>query len=212
MASNVRTANVAKPGDSSIGAYRTNVQIKNNWIHDQNTSGQRNGIVLGEYSANANTNLVAEIANINISNNYIENTSSGSRGLIFSNQFRNSPGFLTYSNTVIDGNTVIVSSSQNAFFGSGPTDTLRFTAPTITNNSFSGSGVNSYNLFNANVSGNTFNGVSQLGLVDSSVANNTFNSNGSFGLGLWGSKYGANYSRNTTVSSNTFNYNRSATP
>jgi len=208
---NVRTLEDAKPGDPSIGAFRTDVTITNNWIHsDLATTAQRNGIVVGEFSGDpARSDKIAEIDNLTIQGNYIDIESTGGRGLAFTSHFTNGASpMLTFRDTVIDSNTVV--SGNNALFSGAPTDKFRFEAPSITGNTFDGT-INSYNLFNATVSANTFTGLTLLGLENSTVSGNTFNSEGSYGLGLWGNEFGANVTNNVVVSGNTFNFNAVAT-
>jgi hypothetical protein len=203
---NVRTLEDAKPGDPDIGAYRANVTIANNFIHDDAMSGQKNGVLLGEFSGDpARSDQLAEMENITISGNLIELASSGARALAFTNHFTDTPGeTITYKGITIDGNTI--DSGNLAMFAGAPVSTFRFEDSQITQNIFTGQ-VNTYNQFNALVEGNTFNSRTRLGVEDSEIVNNIFNVDGDFGLGLWGDTWGPNVSKNSTVSDNTFNYN-----
>lgn len=198
----VYTALDEKPGDPSIDAYRTGVTITNNWIHSEATTGQHNGILLGESSTGYVT-AVAEVNDLNISRNYIEIAAPANlgRGLAFTSHFT----FVTFNDTVIDSN-IVMAATSNALFSGGVTSTFQFDSPQITDNQFTGT-FNSYNLFDAEVAGNVFTGMVLIGIDQSTVEGNTFNSTGYYGLGLWGDEYGANVSQNSTISNNTFNYN-----
>ena len=206
---NLRTTEVEKPGDPLIGAYRADVEIANNWIHATGTTGQRNGVMIGEFEGGPGTSgKVAEIENVSITGNHIEiasNTENNSRGIVMTNQFTAAPdGFLTLTELDVSGNTVV--SAGNALFASAGTATFRIDGASIADNAFTGT-VNSYNLFDSTVSGNTFNSIAILGLDGSTVSGNTFNANNAYGLGLWGNEFGANVSQNSTIENNTFNYN-----
>ncbi|NYS25581.1 right-handed parallel beta-helix repeat-containing protein [Rhodobacteraceae bacterium 2376] len=203
---NIRTLEDAKPGDPGIGAYRANVTIENNYIHDSAASGQKNGVLLGEFSGDpARSDQIAEMENITISGNLIELDSSGARALAFTNHFTEAPGeSITYKGITIDGNTI--DSGNLAMFAGATVSTFRFEDAVISDNIFTGQ-VNTYNQFNALVEGNTFNSRTRLGVEDSEITDNTFNVDGEFGLGLWGDTWGPNVSKNSTVSDNTFNYN-----
>ena len=201
---NVRTLEDANPSDASIGAYRSNINIENNWIHNDDASGQRNGIVIGEFSGDpARSSEQAEIEGLTVSGNHIDIDSSGGRGMAFTNHF----DFITLTDAVIDGNTFDAATS---FFGSAGPDTFRIEGAEITSNTFTGI-VNSYNLFNSLIDGNTFEYIALLGVDGSTVSNNTFNVSDFYGLGLWGDEFGSNASQNSTVEGNTFNYNYAAT-
>jgi len=202
---NVRTLEDADPSDPSVGAYRSNVSIENNWIHNDDASGQRNGIVVGEFSGDpARSTEQAEIDGLTVSGNHIDIDSSGGRAMAFTNHF----DFITLTDAVIDGNTFDAATS---FFGSAGPDTFRIENAALTGNTFEGT-VNSYNLFNSLVDGNTFNGIALFGVDGSTVSNNVFNVDTFYGLGLWGDDFGSNASQNSTVEGNTFNYNSAETP
>jgi hypothetical protein len=185
----VYTALGEKPGDPSIDAYRTGVTITNNWIHSEATTGQHNGILLGE-SPTGYVTETAEVNGLNISGNYITIAAPDNlgRGLAFTSHF----SFVTFKDTVIDSN-IVMAATSNALFSGGVTSTFKFDSPQLTNNQFTGT-FNSYNLFDAEVSGNTFTGIVLIGIDQSTVEGNTFNSTGYYGLGLWGDEYGANVS------------------
>ncbi|MFM8559488.1 MAG: hypothetical protein ACKOC6_07785 [bacterium] len=121
---NVRNDHVAKPGDASIGAYRTGVQIRNNWIYSQifALTGQQQGITFGESPNNnaPSAPLRAECANVTITGNWIEvlntATSGGPRGMVFGNHVQgiiavgDTASFL-YSNFTVTNNTFIASNT-----------------------------------------------------------------------------------------------------
>lgn len=70
---NVRTGSVAKPGDPTIGGYRTNIDLMNNWIHsDAGPINQRNGVVFGEHTSDALQNFNGQIEDVQITGNYID--------------------------------------------------------------------------------------------------------------------------------------------
>jgi len=199
---NVRTLEDEKPGDASVGAFRTGVEIANTWIHDDATSGARNGILVGEFSGDpARSTETAEIAGLTISGNHIDLASTGGRGLAFTNHF----DFVTFDGTVIENNTI--DSAGAAWFSGAATDSFRFEGAAITGNTVENGSVNSYNLFNSLVDGNTFNDLVLLGVDGSTVSNNVFNIEEDYGLGLWGSEFGANVSQNSDIAGNTFNFN-----
>ena len=209
---NIRTAEVEKPDDPSIGAYRADVEIANNWIHATGTTGQRNGVVIGEFAGGpATSGKAAEIENVSITGNHIEiasNTVNNSRGIVVTNQFTAAPdGFLTVTGLDVSGNTVV--STGNALFASAGIATFRIDGASIADNAFTGT-VNSYNLFESTVSDNTFNSIVILGVDGSTVSGNTFNVNNAYGLGLWGTEFGDNVSQDSAIEGNTFNYNTAA--
>ncbi len=87
--------------------------MKDNWIHsDAGPINQRNGIVFGEHVSNSNVSINGQIEHVGITGNYIDlqtldNSSNPSgRGLIFTNQFRNSGATITFTNFTINGNTI----------------------------------------------------------------------------------------------------------
>ncbi|MEY8837483.1 hypothetical protein AB9K41_00425, partial [Cribrihabitans sp. XS_ASV171] len=203
---NVRTLEDAKPGDASVGAYRTDVSIANNWIHNEDATGQRNGVVVGEFSGDpARSTEIAEVNALSITGNYIDIDSSGGRALAFTNHF----DFVTFNGTTIDANTI--ESGSAALFAGAATDSFRFEAIEFINNDVQSGYLNSYNLFNSLVDGNTFNDIVVLGVDGSTVSGNTFNVADFYGLGLWGTEFGANASQNSSVDGNIFNFNQAAT-
>ncbi|MGJ3230757.1 MAG: calcium-binding protein [Oceanicaulis sp.] len=197
---NIRTLENADPSDPSIGAYRSDIIVENNWIHSDAASGQRNGILVGEFSGDPSRSTEqAEIEGLQITGNHIDLDSSGGRAMAITNHF----GFITLTDAVIDGNTFDAATS---LFGSAGPNTFRLENASLTGNTFEGT-VNSYNFFNSSIDGNTFNGLTLLGLDGSTVSNNVFNVGDFYGLGLWGSEFGDNVSQNSAVEGNTFNYN-----
>ena len=197
---NIRTLEDAKPGDASIGAYRSNVDIQNNWIHESGTAGQRNGVLLGEFQGGPTLSPEnAELNDIAISGNRIEFASEGARAIGITSQFN----FVELTDLVIADNDL---DSATSLFSGANTDTFSLHNASITGNTFEGT-VNSYNFFDSTIDGNTFNYVALFGVDNSTVSNNTFNVTDYYGLGLWGDEYGSNVSQNSTVSGNTFNYN-----
>jgi Ca2+-binding RTX toxin-like protein len=223
---NTRTnAASTKPGDPSV-AYRANVAIRNNWIYSSySTTAQLNGIVFGESTDNATKSVNAEIANVSIADNYINlvtsAASSGPRGMVFTNMFRDGSASLLYSNLSISGNTVFATNVPLV----QPQIRTRLDGATITGNTFGnsrGTGVSiASTMTNSTFSNNTIQDVSAgsgawLSLVDSTASNNTFQRIGGAAFVLSGGKssdptYYAP-SANSTISNNTINYNDVALP
>ncbi|MFM8918092.1 MAG: HYR domain-containing protein, partial [Bacteroidota bacterium] len=225
---NIRSTHVAKPGDPTIGAYRTNIAIKNNWIYSNIGSliGQQQGMTFGESPLNNNPSapLNAEVANVTITGNYINMvttaSSSGPRGMVLGNQFQGAlssggNASIYYNNFLINDNTVIAS---NTTLFQSQTRT-RLNAMTITNNQFSNSrtGVSiAATMTNSNISGNLVQDVSAgsgmtLCLVNSTANNNTIRRVAGSGLVISGGRstditYFAP-SSNSTVSGNIITYN-----
>ena len=142
---NVRNDHVAKPGDASIGAYRTGITIRNNWIYSNigALTGQQQGITFGESPNNnaPSAPLNAECANVVITDNYIDmrNTASsgGGRAIVLGNQFQGlvsgtTKAYFQYSNFTIDSNRI--SGANNILFQSQLQTKLN--NMTITNNTF----------------------------------------------------------------------------
>ncbi|MCZ8276209.1 MAG: right-handed parallel beta-helix repeat-containing protein [Microcystis sp. LE19-4.1E] len=223
---NTRTnATSTKPGDPSV-AYRANVAIRNNWIYSSySTTAQLNGIVFGESTDNATKSVNAEIANVSIADNYINlvtsAASSGPRGMVFTNMFRDGSASLLYSNLLISGNTVFATNVPLV----QPQLRTRLDGATITGNTFGnsrGTGVSiASTMTNSTFSNNTIQDVSAgsgawLSLVNSTASNNTFQRIGGAAFVLSGGKssdptYYAP-SANSTISNNTINYNDVALP
>ena len=212
---NVRTPEDAKPGDPTVGAYRSDVTIINNWIHTSGGSGQKNGMVFGEFEGGPSSSSEnAQLENLLITGNYVDiDTSGAGRGLVFTSQFTGGvDNQIEYLNTVIDGNTIDASSV--GMFGSGAADRFRFTNPTIANNIFTGEGVgiNSHNLFGGTVSGNQFIDTGSVGAllgVDGTIiSGNLFSNNGFYGLGFFGDEFGFGMTSNDAeVRDNQFVFN-----
>ena len=226
---NVRIDHVAKPGDASIGAYRTHIVLRNNWIYSNigALTGQQQGILLGEspFNNSPTAPLNAEVAHVTIADNYIQmvNTaaSGGPRGIVLGNQFQGTlaggaKASILYSNLTIDGNTIFAS---NIPLFQSQLQT-RLTAITITHNTFgnSRSGVSlAASMVDSTFSDNTVQDVSAgsgatLCLVNSTAASNTFRRiRGSSGLVLAGGRStDPTYfpaSANATVRDNAFFYN-----
>ncbi|MDB9412574.1 beta strand repeat-containing protein [Microcystis aeruginosa] len=223
---NTRTnAASTKPGDPSV-AYRANVAIRNNWIYSSySTTAQLNGIVFGESTDNATKSVNAEIANVSIADNYINlvtsAASSGPRGMVFTNMFRDDSASLLYSNLSISGNTVFATNVPLV----QPQLRTRLDGATITGNTFGnsrGTGVSiASTMTNSTFSNNTIQDVSAgsgawLSLVNSTASSNTFQRIGGAAFVLSGGKssdptYYAP-SANSTISNNTINYNDVALP
>ena len=226
---NVRNEHVAKPGDSTIGAYRTGITIKNNWIYSNigTNTGQQNGIVFGESPNNNNPSapLNAEVANVMITDNYINMvntaTSGGPRAFVLGNQFQGTlsggaKASILYSSFTITGNTIF-GSSIPVFQSQLQT---RLNNMTISNNTFgnSRSGVSiAATMTSSTISNNTFQDISagsglNVCLVNSTLSGNTFRRiNGGTALVIAGGRstdttYFAP-SENSTISNNTINYN-----
>ncbi|MGV2338928.1 MAG UNVERIFIED_CONTAM: hypothetical protein LVR18_34580 [Planctomycetaceae bacterium] len=229
---NVRTDHVPKPSDSSIGAYRTGINIRNNWIYSNigSRTGQQQGITFGESPQNnAPTATVnAEVANVVISGNYINmiNTASsgGPRGIILTNQFQGAlagggnasilyTGFSITNNTIFASNVPLLQSQLRT----------RLNQMTITGNTFgnSRSGVSIAATMTSSVfSSNTIQDVSAgtgltLCLVNSTANGNTIRRIGGNAFVLAGGRssdltYFAN-SANSTISNNNITYNDVAT-
>ncbi|MFN5935407.1 MAG: hypothetical protein ACK46D_14045, partial [Roseiflexaceae bacterium] len=204
---NVRVATEAKPGDATIGAYRANITIRNNWISQNNTArtNQSNGLVFGEHVSNTAQAVNGEIANVQIRGNYIDmvttssvaiqggNTSiTGARGMVFTNMFRNSGASLMYTGLVVDDNTVFA--TYNTIIQAQLQ--TRMVGATFTNNVIgnSRSGVNLPSLYTGSVfSGNTIQDINPgadmysnqagavIGMVDGTISNNTFRRIGGIG-------------------------------
>ena len=226
---NVRIDHVAKPGDASIGAYRTHIVLRNNWIYSNigALTGQQQGILFGEspFNNSPTAPLNAEVAHVTIADNYIQmvNTaaSGGPRGIVLGNQFQGTlaggaKASILYSNLTIDGNTIFAS---NIPLFQSQLQT-RLTAITITHNTFgnSRSGVSlAASMVDSTFSDNTVQDVSAgsgatLCLVNSTAASNTFRRiGGSSGLVLAGGRStDPTYfpaSANATVRDNAFFYN-----
>ncbi len=226
---NVRIDHVAKPGDPSIGAYRTGVAIRNNWIYSNigALTGQQQGITFGESPNNnaPSAPLNAECANVTISGNYMQvlNTaaSGGPRGVVLGNQFQGTisagvVAFLQYSNFTITNNTFIASNTP--FFQSQLRTKLNNMI--ITGNTFKGarSGVSiAATMTNSDFSSNLIEDISAgsgatLCLVNSTANNNTIRRiGGSSGLVISGGKTGDQTffqsSTNSSLSGNSITYN-----
>lgn len=226
---NVRNDHVAKPGDATIGAYRTGITIRNNWIYSNigSNTGQQQGITFGESPNNNSPSapLNAELANVAITDNYIDmvNTASsgGPRAIIFGNQFQGtlssgSKASILYSNFTITGNTVY--GSNTPLFQSQLQ--TRLNNVTISNNTFgkSRSGVSIAATMTASTfSNNTVEDVTAGSGVNICVVNSTVSGNtirrigGGSGLVIAGGRstdptYFAP-SENSTISNNTITYN-----
>jgi len=226
---NVRNDHVAKPGDATIGSYRTGVQIRNNWIYSQMfaLTGQQQGITFGESPNNnaPSAPLRAECANVTITGNWIEtlNTAStgGPRGMVFGNQFQGvvalgDTASFRYSNFTVTNNTFIASNVP--FFQSQlrtKLDNMVFTG-----NTFKGgrSGVSiAATMTNSNFSSNTIEDISAgsgltLCLVNSTANNNTIRriGGGSAFVLSGGKPTDQTYfqsTTNSTVSGNNITYN-----
>jgi hypothetical protein len=219
---NVRTGSTPKPGDPSIGGYRAGIDLVNNWIQVGYTSAlQKNGIVFGEHTSNANVSINGEIQDVNIARNYIDmvttaTSGSGPRGLVFTNQFRNSGATIRFTDFVVDQNTVIASAagaSTVGMFASAAQGTFRFDNASLSANTFRNSvtGINVGSIHSSSITGNTIQDTTSvgaiLGLIDSTVENNLFQRNAFYGLGLWGGGFGTTPSSNTVIKGNTFRYN-----
>ncbi|MFM7039784.1 MAG: beta strand repeat-containing protein, partial [Planctomycetaceae bacterium] len=229
---NVRTDHVAKPSDANIGAYRTGINIRNNWIYSNigSRTGQQQGITFGESPQNNNptATINAEVANVDISNNYINmiNTaaSGGPRGIIFTNQFQGVlagggnasilyTGFTITNNTVLASNVPLLQSQLRT----------RLNQMTITGNTFgnSRSGVSIAATMTSSVfSSNTIQDVSAgtgltLCLVNSTANGNTIRRIAGNAFVLAGGRsqdltYFAQ-SASSTISNNIITYNDTAT-
>jgi hypothetical protein len=186
---NTRTANVAKPGDSDIGAYRENISILNNWIVADYTLGsQKNALLFGESTTNQTQSVNAEIENVTIRDNYINlvttSESLGPRGIVFTNMFRDNGASLVYTNVVVENNTVF-STYQTIleFHLQSRMEGAKFEYNLIGN---SRSGPSLPSLYNSTFSHNTIQDINPgtdihsnqsgaiLGVVGSTVSGNTF--------------------------------------
>ncbi|MFM7767443.1 MAG: beta strand repeat-containing protein, partial [Bacteroidota bacterium] len=233
---NTRVASVAKPGDPSIGAYRTNIALRNNRITANlpSRTNQVNGIVFGEHTSNNTQSINAEIANVTIEDNHINmvTTSStatpsngsitGARGIVFTNMFRNGGASMVYTGLVVDDNTVF-STYQTILTAQLQT---RVVGASFTNNLIgnSRSGPSLAQLYNSTFSGNTIQDITPgsdyysnlagayLGVVNSTVSNNVFQRiGGTAGLVLAGGRSADPVyfpaSSNSTISNNSFTCN-----
>jgi len=229
-------ASATKPGDSSV-AYRANITLTNNWIYANlpSRTNQFNGIVFGESTDNAAKAVNAEIANVTITDNYIDLTSTsstatptstsitGARGIVFTNMFRNSGASLEYTGLVVSDNTVF-STYQTVLQAQLQTKLVgaTFTGNTIGNSRsgpslptlVGGSVFSNNTILNINPGSDYYSNLAgaYLGVVDSTVSNNIFsNIGGTAGLVLAGGRSAdATYfpaSANSTVSNNSFTYN-----
>jgi hypothetical protein len=216
---NVRTGSDPKPGDATIGGYRENIILSNNWIHSAaDLINQRNAIVFGEHTSNGNVSFNGQIEDVEIVGNYIDiptihtnGVSKSGRGLIFTNQFRNSGATIKFTDFTITDNLIMA--TNYGMWSSAAQGTFRFDNAAITNNTFKNSvtGIDAGSLYGSVFSGNTVEDMSSvgaiLGVIDSTVENNTFRQNQYYGLGLWGGGYGTTPSANSLIKGNAFDYN-----
>jgi flagellar hook assembly protein FlgD len=226
---NVRNDHVAKPGDASVGAYRTGITIRNNWLYSNigALTGQQQGITFGESPFNnaPSAPLNAECANVTITDNYIDmrNTASsgGGRAIVLGNQFQGivsgtTKAFFQYSNFLIDNNRV--SGANNILFQSQLQTKLN--NMTITNNTFENgrSGISiAATMTNSAFSNNTVQDVTNGSGVNLCLVNSVANNNvirriggGSAFVISGGRTTDTTYfmpSRNSSMSGNSITYN-----
>jgi parallel beta-helix repeat protein len=231
---NTRTGSPVSPATS---ASRSGITLRNNWIYADlpARTNSFNGIVFGEHVSNTAQAFSAEISQVTIEDNYIDLTSTssnatpestsitGARGIVFTNMFRNSGASLTYSNLVVDDNTVyatyntiIQAQLQTQMVGA------KFTNNTIGNSRsgpnlptlISGSEFKNNTIQNINPGSDYYSNLTgaYLGVVNSTVSGNKFsNIAGTACLVIAGGRAAdATYfppSSNSTISNNTFTYN-----
>lgn len=156
-----------------FGAHRRNISILNNRIDVDAPSGQRNGLVVGEFRDGPSSTASALVADLQIRGNWVNVKSAGTgRGLIFTNQF----AFIVYADTRITGN--LISATNNGIFASAVPANHEFTDPVIQFNTVTNTatGLNMPKLRNPTIAfnsfiANSFNAMS-LGTTDGGVVRN----------------------------------------
>jgi hypothetical protein len=215
--------NIQSPTNATVGTEvtRSNVIIKNNVIISNATAAQRQSLVLGESTANAQQVGKAKMSNIQFSNNYIDfsiTANTSCRGIIFNSQYAD----LAYENVEISTNYIKhTSASANSplasYYGAPTTRPLYYNGLKIIGNTINApNSTGIRGLFDMNatsiISGNTI--VAKVGLwvnfretggqiIDNTITTSTQVANNGVAIQIANGQYSNTAGAIATITGNT---------